>query len=471
MGRLFQWVQYVRAGSHVRESDASRQQFDESAFRRFLYESRVVADRLVAVVEEVDRAAVGLTDIADRSAAQEKELEVGGRSAVERIDKAFACLRQLAAAAEQIRRSSERMLAESDAAKATVVEVCRSLVETDRVMQRLESDNETMRERIRAFVGHALQIEQMNAFIREVVAQTTLLSLNAAIEAAHAGEAGRGFAVVAQEIKKLAEQSHDAVERSSRIVASIQKGVEDVLRAVEEERKAVRLSLDEMNAMKDRLDDIFRKTLRLHDEVTAVTDASLRQTELASVSADQLKAAVEVVENNLRNVAAALERMEEQRRQTGVLRRVSENLKRTAEELTGALRSFGEDDLDGRHGYNRDDLMRLAAELSGTAELAAMDGRVHERVLTAFMEAHEEIEAVWSNRDDGTFVFSRPPAGLVNARGRHWWIRAMEGETYVSPVYVSAITKRPCVTVSAPIRNETGAVVGVVGFDLKAEDV
>ncbi|SFI91937.1 hypothetical protein SAMN02799624_02675 [Paenibacillus sp. UNC496MF] len=51
--------------------------------------------------------------------------------------------------------------------------------------------------------------------------------------------------------------------------------------------------------------------------------------------------------------------------------------------------------------------------------------------------------AVWSNRDDGTFIFSQPEAGQLNAKGRDWWQGAMEGRAFASAVYVSAITKKP----------------------------
>lgn len=78
---------------------------------------------------------------------------------------------------------------------------------------------------------------------------------------------------------------------------------------------------------------------------------------------------------------------------------------------------------------------------------------------------NENVEAVWSNRVDGTFIYSNPPAGLVNAKARPWFVEAAKGNIYVSSVYISALTKRPCLTISAPIVQD-GHVVGVVGIDL-----
>ena len=87
-------------------------------------------------------------------------------------------------------------------------------------------------------------------------------------------------------------------------------------------------------------------------------------------------------------------------------------------------------------------------------------------MLGAWLKRTQGMEAIWSNRSDGSFVFSEPEAGLLNARGRDWWRKAMAGETYISEVYLSAITKRPCLTVSMPLRWEDLPDVDPDDFDV-----
>ncbi|TCK08092.1 UNVERIFIED_ORG: cache domain-containing protein [Anoxybacillus amylolyticus] len=108
---------------------------------------------------------------------------------------------------------------------------------------------------------------------------------------------------------------------------------------------------------------------------------------------------------------------------------------------------------------------KLSALLQ-SAPLEQMDEAMHRRVLDQFLSQNGEIEAVWSNRLDGTFVYSNPPAGLVNAKVRSWFQEASGGTVYVSDPYVSALTKHLCVTVSAPITDHNGQIVGVIGADL-----
>ncbi|WP_409344019.1 PDC sensor domain-containing protein [Paenibacillus sp. MBLB4367] len=63
----------------------------------------------------------------------------------------------------------------------------------------------------------------------------------------------------------------------------------------------------------------------------------------------------------------------------------------------------------------------------------------------------------------------KPEAGLLNAKGRDWWRRAMDGELFVSSSCVSAITKKPCITISYAIVDGNKGRVGVVGLDLRVD--
>ncbi len=94
---------------------------------------------------------------------------------------------------------------------------------------------------------------------------------------------------------------------------------------------------------------------------------------------------------------------------------------------------------------------------------------MHQEVLSAFLAQHRMLEAIYSNGADGSFIYSEPPAGLANAKVRPWWQEAMAGRIYKSQVYISAITRQPCLTVAVPIPGTDGKPVGVLAADLSIE--
>ncbi len=222
---IIAWLSTRSSRSSISHDNKGQQE----QFRTFIQESQVVADRLAAAVEEVNRSIGHLLHIADASIQGEEDLKIRSNQAVGQLQEAFAAIQQVAAAADQILDSSLHMHQESEQTKDTVIDVCRSLNATDEVMNDLHINNDTMQKKIQDLTGHTSKIEEINTFIAEVVSQTSLLALNASIEAARAGEHGRGFSVVAQEIKKLATQSHEAVTKSSELLASIESGVSQVV--------------------------------------------------------------------------------------------------------------------------------------------------------------------------------------------------------------------------------------------------
>jgi len=109
--------------------------------------------------------------------------------------------------------------------------------------------------------------------------------------------------------------------------------------------------------------------------------------------------------------------------------------------------------------------------LNGSAirpAIIRMDWKEHKSQLSQIKLNNQDMEAIWSNDATGNFIFSEPPAGLANAKVRDWWRKAITGQIFVSPVYVSAITRKPCLTVSVPVI-ENSYVVGVIGADIGLE--
>lgn len=451
--------------------DASREQEaaglrERERLRTMVGEAVVISDRLQAAVDEVDASAVRLEAVADQSAVQEKRLRQHSRAATDKLNESFSALQEVAAASEQIHATSAEMGRQSKQAKAVVVDVCRSLQQTDEVMNELAVNHGTMEERVSGLIAQASRITQMNELIQEIVSQTSLLALNAAIEAAHAGEYGTGFTVVAREIRKLAEQSGAAVKQSAGIVSDIEAGIRQVVASVAEEKRSVVRGLAEMKVTRERMDVIFNHMVQVDGQVEATLSAAADQADRTASTNDMLREVVESVRLMMDSIDDTLAQSLKQREETAKLGRVSLGLKGAADELIGAVQQAGGQVWSETGIAETERWTQFLSALSSDPALVSLDEDIHRRVLTSWLAQTAGLEAIWSNRADGSFIFSEPVAGLLNARSRDWWRKAMEGEIFVSEVYLSAITKKPCVTVSMPLQTPEGRRIGVIGIDI-----
>src|SRR5690606_30989529 len=116
---------------------------------------------------------------------------------------------------------------------------------------------------------------------------------------------------------------------------------------------------------------------------------------------------------------------------------------------------------------NLEEMMKWLSNIALDRRVQQLNVEQHKALFESILEDKKEIEAIWSNDAKGAFIISLPEAGLLNAKGRAWWKEAIEGSSYQSSLYVSAITKQLCQTLSVPIKNSDGHIIGVIGIDIK----
>jgi twitching motility protein PilJ len=180
--------------------------------------------------------------------------------------------------------------------------------------------------RIKRLGESSQEIGEITELIEDITEQTNVLALNAAIQAASAGEAGRGFSVVAEEVQRLAERSGDATRQIAALVKTIQTDTQDAVAAMERSTQGVVEGARLSDAAGSALGDIDRVTRQLAELIESISRQASREAESANV-----------VASNIQHIFAVTEQTGEGTRSTAQMVR---ELSRTAEELKASVARF-----------------------------------------------------------------------------------------------------------------------------------
>lgn len=161
------------------------------------------------------------------------------------------------------------------------------LTQTAQGMQQVFETARDLAERIRHLGQQSQQIGAMSETIKDIAFQSTLLSLNAAIEAAHAGERGRGFAVVATEMRRLADRSAGRSKEIANIVSGVQRDTDDLVKAIGRIGKDINAAMGLAEQSRTAFETIVSSTLASQQGVEAA-NTTLQEINTANVELVQL---------------------------------------------------------------------------------------------------------------------------------------------------------------------------------------
>jgi methyl-accepting chemotaxis protein len=257
------------------------------------------------------------------------QIAAGSQEQAEGVDEATGIVNKVSGAITEVSNNARVGMEAWQNTAASAAEGARMTHETVAGMDKVKKAMDQVSVRVTDLGERSGEIGKIVATIDDIAAQTNLLALNAAIEAARAGEQGRGFAVVADEVRKLAERSSLATKEIASIVDGIRMGVKEAVSAMQQGSKDVeagyRLATDAGGA----LDNILDRSRSVAKQVEQISVAAQQLQGLSSGMVEAIDRINRIVEEN----AAATEQMTES---SGVVSRSVEATAGVAEENSAA---------------------------------------------------------------------------------------------------------------------------------------
>lgn len=242
---------------------------------------------LRSTIVQISDSSTQLASAAEEMTAVTEESSRGLVSQNDEVNQAATAVTEMSAAVDEVARNAESASEESKRTQGFTQAGLERVAQTLKAIQRLNGNVENTSEQIQGLSDRAQSISKVVEVIRAIAEQTNLLALNAAIEAARAGEQGRGFAVVADEVRALAHRTQVSTQEIEQMIAAIQNDSEQ---AMNTSRDLATQSLDVAQEASSSLDQI----------ANAITQINERNLLIATASEEQSHVVREVDQNLLR---------------------------------------------------------------------------------------------------------------------------------------------------------------------------
>nr|WP_263226159.1 methyl-accepting chemotaxis protein [Pseudomonas entomophila] len=288
-------------------------------FNRFL-------DKLQPIVAEVKQSVTAARGNAEQSAAIASQTSAGMEQQFRQVDQAATASQEMSATAQDVARSAAQAAQAARDADQATREGLAVIDRTTTGIDALAHEMNSAMDQVGGLARNSEQIGSVLEVIRSIAEQTNLLALNAAIEAARAGEAGRGFAVVADEVRNLARRTQESVEETRQVIEALQAGTHDVVSAMEGSHRQAQDSVEQVNHAVSALQ-------RIGEAVSVISDMNLQ---IASAAEEQ-SAVAEEINHNIATIRDVTESLSEQ---AGEAARVSQSLNGLANQQQGLMDQF-----------------------------------------------------------------------------------------------------------------------------------
>lgn len=272
-----------------------------------LLEMKATAEEMAAQTQRLFRATEDSYSVVLEMSQTSKAISSSSGQALSAVEDTSASVEEVAASVREVEDHAGDSSRLADKVRDITSGVgMMSVVNAIEGMDAISDEVKKSADIIQRLGARSVDIEKVLSVIRDVTEQTNLLSLNAAILAAQAGEYGKSFSVVADEIRALSERTASSTREIGGIVKTIQRDIKDTVYSIDE----ARLKVDEGNGLVVKVGEALRDILQASIQSTDMTKAIERATGEQAIGLRQITAAVEDIRKVMNSVAKSTKEQE-----------------------------------------------------------------------------------------------------------------------------------------------------------------
>lgn len=236
---------------------------------------------LRSTIMEISDSSTQLASASEEMTAVTEESSRGLVAQNDEVNQAATAVTEMSAAVDEVARNAESASQESKLTQGYTEVGQARVAQTLKSIQKLNGNVENTSEQIQGLSDRAQGISKVVEVIRAIAEQTNLLALNAAIEAARAGEQGRGFAVVADEVRALAHRTQVSTQEIEQMIAAIQNESDQAVKAMNTSKDLATESLGVAQEASTSLDQIATAIVQINERNLLIATASEEQSHVA----------------------------------------------------------------------------------------------------------------------------------------------------------------------------------------------
>lgn len=245
---------------------------------------KMTTNNLKEIIGSISLASTSLGAASNQLNTITSSTAEGAQEQLQMTDQVAVAMNEMTATVQEVAQNAStaaELATEANTEANTGIQVITGTID---IINKLEGEMSNTATQLNGLAQEADDVGGILDVIRGIADQTNLLALNAAIEAARAGEQGRGFAVVADEVRSLAQRTQESTQEIQALIERLQKGVNEAVTTMDKSRNYMTASVEEASRSGDTLNNISTVIVKINDMNAQIATASEEQ----SVTAEQI---------------------------------------------------------------------------------------------------------------------------------------------------------------------------------------